>query len=74
MVVLFRIVHVQPFENYNKMASLCFINTGRALAEIDEPILQLQMDGLVCGCGTILRITIMYLLNIRYRLILVIAY
>lgn len=31
---------------------LCFINTGRALAEIDEPILQLQMDGLVCGCGT----------------------
>ena len=25
---------------------LCFINTGRALAEIDEPILQLQMDGL----------------------------
>lgn len=31
---------------------LCFINTGRALAEIDELILQLQMDGLVCGCGT----------------------
>ena len=31
---------------------LCFINTGRALAEIDEPILQLQMDGLVCGSGT----------------------
>ena len=41
---------------------LCFINTGRALAEIDEPVVH------------ILRITIMYLLNIRYRLILVIAY
>ena len=31
---------------------LCVINTGRARAEIDEPILQLQMDGRVCGCGT----------------------
>lgn len=31
---------------------LCFINTGRAFSEIDQPILNLQMDGLVCGCGT----------------------
>lgn len=31
---------------------LCFINTGRALSEIDQPILDLTMDGFVCGCGT----------------------
>ncbi len=31
---------------------LCFINTGRALSEIDQPILDLAMDGFVCGCGT----------------------
>lgn len=31
---------------------LCFINTGRSLSEIDQPILDLTMDGFVCGCGT----------------------
>ncbi len=31
---------------------LCFINSGRALSEIDSSIDSLQMDGLVCGCGT----------------------
>lgn len=31
---------------------LCFINTGRSLSEVDDDILNLGMDGLVCGCGT----------------------
>lgn len=31
---------------------LCFVNTGRALSEIDQTIQALQMDGYVCGCGT----------------------
>ena len=35
-----------------KAGHLCFINTGRAFSEIDQPVLSLQMDGLVCGCGT----------------------
>lgn len=35
-----------------KNGHLCFINTGRALSELDKDILDLHMDGLVCGCGT----------------------
>ena len=31
---------------------LCFINSGRAMSEIDGAIFTLGMDGLVCGCGT----------------------
>lgn len=31
---------------------LCFINTGRALAEIETAIRTLPFDGYVCGCGT----------------------
>ncbi len=31
---------------------LCFINTGRALAEIDSVIRSLPFNGYVCGCGT----------------------
>ncbi|MDD7403357.1 MAG: HAD family hydrolase [Butyribacter sp.] len=31
---------------------LCFINTGRAYAEIEEAIRNLPFDGYVCGCGT----------------------
>ena len=31
---------------------LCFINTGRALSEIDVYLKELNMDGFVCGCGT----------------------
>lgn len=31
---------------------LCFINTGRALAEVDKAIRELPFDGYVCGCGT----------------------
>lgn len=30
----------------------CFVNTGRALSEIDDTILNLGMDGFICGCGT----------------------
>lgn len=32
--------------------NLCFINSGRAISEINDTILNLGMDGLVCGCGT----------------------
>lgn len=31
---------------------LCFVNTGRAFAEIDGLIRSLPFDGYVCGCGT----------------------
>ena len=31
---------------------LCFINTGRAFAEIDTIIRCLPFDGYICGCGT----------------------
>lgn len=31
---------------------LCFINTGRAFAEVDSVIRKLPFDGCVCGCGT----------------------
>lgn len=31
---------------------LCFINSGRAMSEIDSSILDFPMDGYVCGCGT----------------------
>lgn len=32
--------------------NLCFINSGRALSEIEDFLLNLGMDGLICGCGT----------------------
>lgn len=32
--------------------NLCFINSGRAMSEMDETILELEMDGFICGCGT----------------------
>lgn len=35
-----------------KNGHLCFINSGRAYAEIDEQIRKLPFDGLICGCGT----------------------
>ena len=34
---------------------LCFINTGRSYAEIDEKIRNLSFDGFICGCGTYIR-------------------
>lgn len=39
-------------KNLQQNGHLCFINTGRALSEIDQSILDLTMDGYVCGCGT----------------------
>lgn len=35
-----------------KNGHLCFINTGRAFAEIEDTIRELAFDGYVCGCGT----------------------
>lgn len=35
-----------------KNGHLCFINTGRSLAELDKLIKGLPFDGYVCGCGT----------------------
>lgn len=29
-----------------------FVNTGRCVSELDDAILSLDFDGLVCGCGT----------------------
>lgn len=34
---------------------LCFINTGRAWAEVDAKIRDMGFDGYVCGCGTHIR-------------------
>jgi len=31
---------------------LVFINTGRSFAEIPKEILDLNFDGLICGCGS----------------------
>ncbi|MBR1741291.1 MAG: HAD family hydrolase [Lachnospiraceae bacterium] len=31
---------------------LCFINTGRSYAEVEEKLRKLPFDGLVCGCGS----------------------
>lgn len=31
---------------------LCFVNTGRSLAEVDKTIRVLPFDGYICGCGT----------------------
>lgn len=31
---------------------LCFINSGRAYAEIEDTIRNLDFDGYICGCGT----------------------
>ena len=30
----------------------CFINTGRAKAELTDEMLHLGFDGIICGCGT----------------------
>lgn len=35
-----------------KNGHLCFINTGRAFAEVDTVIRALPFDGYICGCGT----------------------
>lgn len=35
-----------------KNGHLCFINTGRSFAEVDNIIRELPFDGYVCGCGT----------------------
>jgi hypothetical protein len=35
-----------------KNGHLCFINTGRAFAEVDKQIRSLPFDGYICGCGT----------------------
>ncbi|WP_167958306.1 Cof-type HAD-IIB family hydrolase [Anaerosporobacter faecicola] len=39
-------------EAARKNGHLAFINTGRTLEELDDRILSLDFDGLVCGCGT----------------------
>lgn len=38
-----------------KNGHLCFINTGRAWAEVDKKIRDMGFDGYVCGCGTHIR-------------------
>ncbi len=32
--------------------NLCFINSGRTMAEMDSVIRGIEVDGFVCGCGT----------------------
>lgn len=53
---------------------LCFINTDERLLRLTNLFYSCKWMGLSVAVVHILRITIMYLLNIRYRLILVIAY
>lgn len=38
-----------------KNGHLCFINTGRAMSEINSQITDLNFDGYICGCGTYIR-------------------
>lgn len=43
---------VQAIRELQANGHLCFINSGRAWAEIHNNISDLDFDGFVCGCGT----------------------
>ena len=43
---------LQTLHALRENGHLCFINTGRSLAELDKFITGLPFDGYVCGCGT----------------------
>ena len=53
--------HIVPDSMYQALhrlqenGHLCFINTGRAWAEVDKKIRDMGFDGYVCGCGTHIR-------------------
>lgn len=53
----------QAIEAARKNGHLAFINTGRTLEELDNRILSLEFDGLVCGCGTYIKYQNQVLLN-----------
>ncbi len=36
--------------------SLCFINSGRTIAGMEDIILDIGVDGFVCGCGTYIKV------------------
>lgn len=42
----------ETIKKLRKRGHLCFVNTGRSYAELDDTIRSLPMDGYVCGCGT----------------------
>jgi len=35
-----------------KNGNLCFINSGRAMSEMDSVVQSLDVNGYICGCGT----------------------
>lgn len=45
----------KALEKARQNGNLIFINTGRTIAELDEQILALNVDGYVCGCGTYIK-------------------
>ena len=53
--------HIVPDSMYKALhrlqenGHLCFVNTGRAWAEVDKKIRDMGFDGYVCGCGTHIR-------------------
>ena len=69
-----RIISDRPFENYNKTATYVLLIPDERLLRLTNLFYSCKWMGLSVAVVHILRITIMYLLNIRYRLILVIAY
>jgi len=43
---------IRALQLLKEKGSLCFINSGRTMFEMDNVILGLKTDGYVCGCGT----------------------
>lgn len=43
---------IQAIKLLKENGNLCFINSGRTMSEMDSSILDIGMDGYVCGCGT----------------------
>lgn len=43
---------IEAIHQAQKNGHLCFINTGRPVSTIDQVILDIGMDGYICGCGT----------------------
>lgn len=43
---------VETIQKLQDNGHLCFINTGRAMSEVNSQITNLNFDGYICGCGT----------------------
>lgn len=46
----------QALKLLRENGNLCFINSGRTIAGMEDIILNIGVDGYICGCGTYIRI------------------